>query len=69
VLPFLHPIADTLQQYEPNPARLAADFHTAFNILLALLFIGPLDFMATQLKRWLPDQPKAADPGTPIYLE
>jgi len=69
VLPFLHPIADTLQQYEPNPARLAADFHTAFNILLALLFIGPLDFMATQLRRWLPDQPKAADPGTPIYLE
>ena len=69
VLPFLHPIADTLQQYEPNPARLAADFHTAFNILLALLFIGPLDFVARQLKRWLPDQPKAADPGTPIYLE
>ncbi len=69
VLPFLHPIADTLQRYEPNPARLAADFHTAFNILLALLFIGPLDFVATQLKRWLPDQPKAADPGTPIYLE
>jgi phosphate:Na+ symporter len=69
VLPFLHPIADTLQQYEPNPARLAADFHTAFNVLLALLFIGPLDFMATQLRRWLPDQPKAADPGTPIYLE
>jgi len=69
VLPFLRPIADTLQQHEPNPARLAADFHTAFNILLALLFIGPLDFMATQLKRWLPDQPRAADPGTPIYLE
>ena len=69
VLPFLRPIADTLHQHEPNPARLAADFHTAFNILLALLFIGPLDFMATQLKRWLPDQPRAADPGTPIYLE
>ena len=69
VLPFLHPIADTLQRYEPNPARLAADFHTAFNVLLALVFIGPLDFVARQLKRWLPDQPKAADPGTPIYLE
>ena len=69
VLPFLHPIADTLQRYEPNPARLAADFHTAFNILLALVFIGPLDFVARQLKRWLPDQPKAADPGTPIYLD
>jgi phosphate:Na+ symporter len=69
VLPFLHPIADTLQRYEPNPARLAADFHTAFNVLLALVFIGPLDFVARQLKRWLPDQPKAADPGTPLYLD
>jgi phosphate:Na+ symporter len=69
VLPFLHPIADILQQYEPNPARLAADFHTAFNILLALVFIGPLNLVATQLKRRLPDQPRAADPGTPIYLD
>ena len=69
VLPFLNPIADTLQRYEPNPARLAADFHTAFNILLAIIFIGPLDLVAARLKRWLPDQPKAADQGTPIYLD
>jgi phosphate:Na+ symporter len=69
VLPFLHPIADTLQRYEPNPARLAADFHTAFNLLLALVFIGPLDFVAARLTRWLPDQPKSADPGTPLYLD
>ncbi len=69
VLPFLNPIADTLQRYEPNPARLAADFHTAFNILLAIIFIGPLDLVAAGLKRWLPDQPKAADQGTPIYLD
>ena len=69
VLPFLIPIADTLRRYEPNPARLAADFHTAFNILLALLFIGPLDWVAQRLTRWLPDQAKATDPGTPIYLD
>jgi phosphate:Na+ symporter len=69
VLPFLHPIADTLQQFEPNSARLAADFHTAFNVVLALLFIGPLDLVARMLTRWLPDQPKAADPGTPVYLD
>ncbi len=69
VLPFLHPIADALENFEPNPARLAADFHTAFNLLLALLFIGPLDFVAALLTRWFPDQPRAADPGTPVYLE
>jgi phosphate:Na+ symporter len=69
VLPVLNPIADILQRYEPNPARLAADFHTAFNVLLALMFIGPLDFVATRLARWLPEQPKNADPGTPAYLD
>jgi phosphate:Na+ symporter len=69
VLPFLRPIADLLDQFEPNPARLAADFHTAFNVVLAIAFIGPLDFVADLLTRWLPDQPKAADPGTPVYLD
>jgi phosphate:Na+ symporter len=69
VLPFLRPIAGMLEEIEPNPARLAADFHTAFNLLLALLFIGPLDFIAAGLTKWLPDQPRAADPGTPVYLD
>jgi phosphate:Na+ symporter len=69
VLPFLHQIADALQQFEPNSARLAADFHTTFNIVLALVFIGPLDLVARMLTRWLPDQPKTADPGTPVYLD
>jgi phosphate:Na+ symporter len=69
VLPFLQPITDLLQRFEPNPARLAADFHTAFNLLLALFFIGPLDFVAARLTRWLPDKPRAADPGTPVYLD
>ncbi|HWW29379.1 MAG TPA: Na/Pi cotransporter family protein [Steroidobacteraceae bacterium] len=69
VLPFLHQIADALQQFEPNSARLAADFHTTFNIVLAMVFIGPLDLVARMLTRWLPDQPKAADPATPVYLD
>jgi phosphate:Na+ symporter len=68
-LPFLNPITDALEVWEPNPARLAADFHTAFNVLLALLFIGPLHLIAAVLERWLPHQPKAADPGTPVYLD
>jgi phosphate:Na+ symporter len=69
VLPVLQPITDLLERFEANPARLAADFHTAFNLLLALLFIGPLDFVAARLTRWLPDKPRAADPGTPVYLD
>ncbi len=68
-LPFLQPIAALLERLEPNPSRMAADFHTAFNLALALLFILPLNSVAALLKRWLPERPKAADPAAPLYLE
>jgi phosphate:Na+ symporter len=69
VLPFLNVITAELLQFEPNPARLAADFHTAFNVVLALAFIGPLPALAGMLTRSLPAQTKAADPSAPIYLD
>jgi len=69
VLPFLPAIAAALVRLEPNPSRMAADFHTLFNVALALLFIVPLNGIAALLTRWLPDQPKAADPSAPLYLD
>jgi phosphate:Na+ symporter len=69
VLPFLQPIATLLARLEPNPSRMAADFHTAFNVVLALLFILPLNAVAALLMRWLPDRPQAADPAAPLYLD
>jgi phosphate:Na+ symporter len=69
VIPFLHPIAGLLAQIEPNPSRMAADFHTAFNVALAILFILPLNATAALLTRLLPDKPKSNDPSTPLYLD
>ena len=69
VLPFLHPIAGALAQIEPNPSRMAADFHTAFNVALAVVFILPLNGLASLLARLLPDQAKPNDPSTPLYLD
>jgi phosphate:Na+ symporter len=69
VLPFLHPITAALAQLEPNPSRMAADFHTGFNVLLALVFILPLNGVASLLTRLLPDRPKPDDPSTPLYLD
>jgi phosphate:Na+ symporter len=69
VLPFLQPIATELARLEPNPSRMAADFHTAFNVALAALFILPLNAVATLLTRWLPERPQAADPAAPLYLD
>ena len=69
VLPFLHPIAAALAQIEPNPSRMAADFHTAFNVALAVLFIVPLNGVAELLTRFLPAREKPNDPSTPLYLD
>ena len=69
VLPFLNPIADELALLEPNPSRMAADFHTAFNLALALVFIFPLKPLATLLTRLLPERVKPSDPSTPLYLD
>ena len=69
VLPFLHPIAAALAQIEANPSRMAADFHTAFNVALAVLFIVPLNGVAELLTRFLPAREKPNDPSTPLYLD
>jgi phosphate:Na+ symporter len=69
VLPFVQPIAAAFARFEPNPSRMAADFHTAFNIALALLFILPLDGVAAFLTRLLPERVKPRDLSTPLYLD
>ncbi len=69
VLPFLQPIADFSARLDPNPARMAADFHTVFNVVLAVAFIFLLDGVALLLTRLLPDPPKRADPSAPLYLD
>ncbi|HUI60702.1 MAG TPA: Na/Pi cotransporter family protein [Steroidobacteraceae bacterium] len=69
VLPFVHPITAALVRFEPNPSRMAADFHTAFNVALALVFILPLNAVAALLKRQFPDVRKPNDPSAPLYLD
>ena len=69
VLPLLPHIATALTRIEPNPARAAADFHTAFNLALALIFIVPLNPLAALLTRLLPARVKANDPSMPLYLD
>ena len=58
-----------MRVFEPNAARTAVDFHTAFNLVLALAFLFLLDPLAALLRRLLPDPEKRADPSAPLYLE
>ena len=67
------PLIDILLRYmamiDPNPARLAANFHTFFNLAVAAVFILPLPWIAKLLLRLFPERLRASDPGMPQYLD
>ncbi len=69
VAPFLHPIANVLHAFQPDMAKMTAQFHMAFNIALALVFIGLLDPLAWLLVKLFPARKAAADPASPRYLD
>jgi phosphate:Na+ symporter len=68
-LALLNWIGPQLVALEPDPARAVADFHTAFNIAMALLFFPVLRPFAGLLVRLLPVRVDARDPSRPIYLD
>ena len=69
VLPFLQPITEAMIRLQPDAAKMTAEFHIAFNVVLAVVFMALLDPMAWLLKRLLPERKQAADPSAPRYLE
>jgi phosphate:Na+ symporter len=68
-LALLNWIGPALITLEPNTTRAVADFHTGFNIILALLFFPLLKPFARLLVRLLPTRVDAADPSQPVYLD
>ncbi|MDR6770209.1 Na/Pi cotransporter family protein [Azospirillum sp. BE72] len=69
VVPLLGPITAGLQMVSPDATRLAANFHLAFNLAMAALFIGPLPWFARALTRLFPERVAVADPAMPLYLD
>jgi phosphate:Na+ symporter len=68
-LPLIDPIMAGMTLIDPNPARLAANFHTFFNVAVAAIFILPLPWIAKLLVRFFPEKLQASDPGVPQYLD
>jgi Na/Pi-cotransporter len=69
VTPFLPTIADALQLFQPDAAKMTAEFHLVFNVGLALVFIGLLDPLTWFLKRVFPDRTPSAHPADPLYAD
>ncbi|AWM87201.1 Na/Pi cotransporter family protein [Microvirga sp. 17 mud 1-3] len=68
-LPLIDPILSAMNLIDPNPARMAANFHTLFNVVLAAVFILPLPWIAGLLLKLFPAKIRSADPGVPQYLD
>jgi phosphate:Na+ symporter len=66
LLPILGPWMVTI---DPDNTRVVADFHTGFDLILALVFFPLLTPYAALLRRLMPARVDAADPGRPLYLD
>ena len=69
VLPFLVPIHHWLAYIDPAPARLLVNFHTAFSVVAAIVFLPLIEPLATLCRRLVPSLPQADDPGKARHLD
>jgi phosphate:Na+ symporter len=65
----LGPLGVLMVQIEPDNARAVADFHTLFNLALAVVFFPLLTPYAKLLQRLLPRRVDPSDPSRPLYLD
>ena len=69
VAPFLQPLATQLQLWQPDLSKLTAQFHMAFNLGTAIIFIGLLGCLEKLLVKLFPDRRAEIDPAKPRYLD
>jgi phosphate:Na+ symporter len=68
-LALMGPIGRLMVVIDPDAARGVADFHTAFNVIMAVAFLPVLGPFGTLLSRLLPAREVTDDPGRPRYLD
>ena len=68
-LALLAPIGRLMVTIEPDTVRAVANFHTAFNLVLAAIFFPLLHPYASLLRLMLPARVDQADPSRPLYLD
>ena len=69
MLPLVDEIAPLIARLEHSGARQVADFHTAFNVALALVFLPLIGPVARFCSRLLPARSDTEDGAKPRYLE
>ncbi len=69
MLPLLHWVGGWLAALDPSPQRQVVNFHLAFNLAIALAFIGFTERFARLAEGVLPSNPEQDSPGKPRYLD
>lgn len=69
VLPLLPWALDGLARLDAEPKSLVVNFHLAFNLLLALVFLPFTESVAAFVTRLLPAPPPTELPGQPRHLD
>jgi phosphate:Na+ symporter len=62
-------IAEHLQLFGAAPSRLTINFHTAFNLAVAAVFLPLVGAIAALCAKLMPDKPSVEDAGQPRYLD
>lgn len=65
----LGPLTGLIGMLDDDPSRSVANFHTAFNLVLAVLFIPFLQPYADFIVRMLPEKINDTDPSKARYLD
>jgi len=67
--PFLPMIAAKFPEVQPDMAKMTAEFHIAFNLALAIIFMPLLDPLAWLLSKMFTARAQVGDPSAPRYLD
>lgn len=68
-LPFIPSLVHWISMIDDAPARMVVNFHTAFNIGLAILFLPLVGLVSSLSARIIPEKIDQQDPSVPKYLD
>tara|TARA_B100000686_G_scaffold351374_1_gene450013 strand:- start:3464 stop:5116 length:1653 start_codon:yes stop_codon:yes gene_type:complete len=69
ILPFINILLPYLSEFSSDPARIVVNFHTVFNVALAILFLPLIGMVNRMAERILPDSAGQEDRDQPRYLD
>ncbi len=68
-LPLIALAVELVQVVDPDPARMIVNFHTGFNLILAIVFLPLVGLVSKISAKFIPEKVDQEDPSVPKYLD